>query len=51
MELDLQKANIWKRISAYLFDVIILGMVAVGVAFLLSSVLKYDQYNRTLEEA
>lgn len=51
MELDLQKANIWKRVSAYLFDVIILGMVAVGVAFLLSSVLKYDQYNRTLEEA
>lgn len=51
MELDLQKANIGKRISAYLFDIIILSIVAVGIAFLLSGILKYDQYNRTLEEA
>lgn len=51
MALDLQKANIWKRVSAWLFDVIILGMVVVGIAFLLSSVLHYDRYSRTLNEA
>lgn len=51
MALDLQKAGIWKRISAYLFDVIILGIVVVGIAFLLSSVLNYAKYSRTLDEA
>ncbi len=41
---DLQRANMWKRISAALFDVILLVIVAVGVAFLLSSMLRYDSY-------
>lgn len=39
---DLQKASFWKRISASLFDFILLGILAVGVAWLLSSVLGYD---------
>ena len=51
MLLDLQKASIWKRVSAYLFDTILLGMVVVGIAFLLSSVLHYGAYSRTLDEA
>ena len=51
MALDLQKASIWKRVSAYLFDVIILGIVVVGIAFLLSSVLHYDRHSKTLDEA
>lgn len=51
MALDLQKASIWKRVSAYLFDVIILGIVVVGIAFLLSSVLNYTKYSQTLDEA
>lgn len=51
MALDLQKAGIWKRVSAYLFDMIILGMVVVGIAFLLSTVLHYDRYSKTLDEA
>ena len=41
---DLQKASLWKRISAYIFDVILLVTVAVGVAFLLSTLFKYDSY-------
>lgn len=41
---DLQKANMWKRISAYVFDVILYCIIAVGVAFLLSSVLGFDGY-------
>ena len=38
---DLQKASLWKRISAYIFDVILLVTVAVGVAFLLSTLFRY----------
>lgn len=44
MHQDLQKASLWKRISAYLFDVILLATLAVGIAFVLSSVLGYDDY-------
>ena len=39
----------WKRISAYIFDFIILAMIAVGVAFLLSAVLGYDSYDAKLD--
>jgi uncharacterized RDD family membrane protein YckC len=41
---DLQKASMWKRISAYIFDTILIIMIAVGIAFLLSSLFKYDSY-------
>ncbi len=44
---ELQKANMWKRISAGLFDLIMLGIVVCGMAFLLSFILgfeaKYDE--------
>ncbi len=46
---DLQKANIWKRISAALFDFILLVIVIVGFAYLLTSVLGYDSYTDRLE--
>lgn len=39
---DIQRASLWKRISALIFDFIILGIVTVGVAFLLSSAVDYD---------
>ena len=51
MILDLQKANMWKRISAYLFDTILLGIAAVGLAFLRSNILGYDYYSNKLNEA
>lgn len=41
---DLQKASIWKRISAWLFDIIIIAIVAVGLAWLLTAVFSYDSY-------
>lgn len=41
---DVQKASMWKRISAYIFDVILLSIIAVGVAFILSAVLGYDAH-------
>lgn len=48
---DLQKASMWKRISAFLFDAIILCVVAVLFAWLLSVALGYDGYSETLAEA
>lgn len=45
---DLQKASMWKRISAFLFDGILLGIVAVLFAWLLSTALGYDRHNDTL---
>lgn len=44
MAVSLQRAGMWKRISAFLFDAILLGILAVLFAFLLSSVLGYDRY-------
>lgn len=51
MIFDLQKASAWKRISAGLFDTIILGIVVVGLAFIFSVLFKYDSYNETLNNA
>ena len=46
---DLQKASMWKRASAFLFDFIIFMVVAVGVATLLSSLLGYDTHYNTFQ--
>lgn len=51
MVFDLQKAGIWKRISAWLFDGIVVSILAVGLACLLSGLLGYDGYTQQLEEA
>lgn len=48
---DLQKASMWKRISAWLFDVILLAIVAVLFAWGISAVTGFDGYNDTLEAA
>jgi len=50
MPFDLQKANTWKRISAWLFDAILLVVLAVCFALLLSYVLDYDSYSVRLNE-
>ena len=51
MVTDLQKAGLWKRISAGLFDFVMIVMVAVGIATALSWVLKVDTYNRAYTAA
>ncbi len=48
MSLTIQKANFWKRISAYLFDVIIAIIVTVGVATVLSAALGYSKQTAKL---
>lgn len=51
MIFDLQKASMWKRVSAFLFDAIILGVAVAGFAFLLSAVLGFDAHNEALNDA
>ena len=51
MVYDLQKASMWKRASAFLFDVIILGILVVGSAAALSSFLGYDKHMGKVDEA
>lgn len=47
---DLQKASMWKRISAFLCDIILFCIVAVGVSLLLSTVLGIDaQQNKMID--
>ena len=48
---DLQKANLWKRIAAWLFDSILLGIVAVAFGVLLSALLGYDSYSQAVDRA
>ena len=48
---DLQKASMWKRISAFLFDLILLSIVSGLFAWVLSQVLGYDGYQQRLDEA
>ena len=48
---DIQKANIWKRIAAWMFDEILLSILAVGFGVLLSWLLGYDGYSATIENA
>ena len=47
---DLQRANLWKRASAWLLDAILLCITATLMALLLSTALNYDKYSQTLDE-
>ncbi len=49
MALSIQKANFWKRISAYLFDAIVAVMLTVGFATVLSAIVGYDKHSETVE--
>lgn len=51
MIFDLQKANMWKRMSAFLFDFILLVCAVAGLALLLSSLLGFDKHSAALEAA
>lgn len=48
---DLQKASLLKRLSAYILDMILLSVVAVGFGWLLSMTLGFDAHSAALEEA
>ncbi|MBQ4511258.1 MAG: RDD family protein [Clostridia bacterium] len=48
---DFQKANIWKRISASLFDIILLVIIIIGAGLLTSRILKYDSLSAHLQDS
>ena len=50
MRFELQRADFWKRISAFLFDIIMLGIIVVGAAVALSAILGYDKYMDVIEQ-
>jgi len=51
MNYDLQKAGMWKRAAAWMFDGILLGILAVAFAFVLSGLLGYDGYSDAVDRA
>ena len=51
MQADIQKASVWKRLAAWILDLILLAVVAAGVMYLLSAVLGYSQYSDRVDAA
>lgn len=47
---DLQKGSLTKRLSAWLLDVILLSVVAVGFIWMISSLIGYDAQSQKLED-
>ena len=48
MGLEIQRASMWKRISAWLFDSILMISLVVLVAYVMSGIVHYDQHNDRL---
>ena len=51
MSLDLQKASLWKRASAFLLDAILLVVLATGLFFLIGTCTGYDDHLQVVTEA
>lgn len=51
MQADIQKASIWKRVAAWVLDLILLAVIAAGVMWLLSAVLNYSRYSDRVNDA
>lgn len=49
--MDLQKANMWKRIAAWLLDAMLTCVIAVGFIAALSAMLGYESHNSALQAA
>ena len=47
---DLQKASMWRRISAFLCDIILFCIIGVGAALLLSTILGVDAYQSKMTD-
>jgi uncharacterized RDD family membrane protein YckC len=50
MPFSLQKASIWKRISAYLFDSVVLGVLILGLFIASVSIARVDAYTAKLND-
>lgn len=47
--MDLQKANMWKRIAAWILDIMLLSVLAVGCGAILSAALNYDAHHVAMQ--
>ena len=50
MSIGLQRANFWKRISAYILDCILAVILTTGFASIVSSAADYDSYVKDLND-
>ncbi len=50
MSVSLQKANLWKRISAWMFDIILVAILSIGAASGISELVRYDKYSNQLTQ-
>lgn len=50
MNTEIQRVDLWKRLSAWLFDVILLACVVVMFATAVSSLVNYDSHQQKLEK-
>ncbi len=48
---DLQKASCWKRVASWMFDSILVCVLAVGIGLLLSMIFGYDGHSQAVENA
>lgn len=48
MSFTIQKANLWKRVSALLFDIILTATLIIGLSAAVSAVLGYEKYSAQL---
>ena len=48
---NIPKASLWRRIAAWLLDLIFVAALAIGFGLALYTILGYDNYNQTLEVA
>lgn len=51
MQADIQKATIWKRLAAWILDLILLAVLASAVMWGLSSLLHYSKYSQVVDDA
>ncbi|MBQ7817315.1 MAG: RDD family protein [Oscillospiraceae bacterium] len=49
--MDLQRGNSWKRIAAWILDLMLLCVLAVGSAYGVSAIADYDGYDQKLQAA
>ena len=49
MKIDIQKGDVWKRISAWMFDYVIMLVLVTLIAIPLSALLKYDEKLEVVE--
>ncbi len=49
--MEIQKASGWKRLAAWILDMMLLCVLTAGAIFLFSAIFGYDDYDQTLQKA